>query len=155
MKGFISYAHKDAEAYRTFRTHLRAVEQSLGIEFWADEGIDPGDRWSAVIAKAIDNAQVHLLLMSPYFLASNYILDHELPAIARRLTLGALVIPVILQDCLWTHFVGPVQSVPKDAAGDLKPVRSWRPQSKGFHEANLQISNAIQKRFSLRPKSVL
>jgi hypothetical protein len=154
MKGFISYAHADHEAYGRFRTHLAAVERSLGIDFWADTRIRAGNYWNANIQAAIDAAHVHLLLISPSFLASGYIYDHELPAIRTKLLTGDLVIPVILKDCLWSFCVGPLQAVPGDGTGALKPVLSWRPQEAGFHKANLQVSEAIQAHFSIRPTTV-
>lgn len=152
--GFISYAHADHEAYGRVRTHLRAVERSLDIEFWADTRIKAGNYWNTTIQAAIEAADVHLLLVTPAFLASDYIYDHELPAIKSRLLAGALVIPVVLQECMWGLCAGSLQAVPKDAAGAVKPVLSWRPQDRGFHEANRQISEAIQAQFLRTPKQI-
>lgn len=74
LQGFISYAHADHEAVTTLRTHLRATERLLDVSFWVDvRKLRGGDYWDASIQKAISDAEVHLLLMSPSFLASDYI----------------------------------------------------------------------------------
>lgn len=154
IPGFISYAHADHEAFTRLRTHLRAIERSLDVEFWADTGIKAGHRWNAAIRAAIDAAEVHILLVTAAVFASEYIWDHEYPAIEARARGGALVIPVVLRECMWQRVAGSLQAVPKDRTGAVKPIRDWKPQETGFHQANQQISEAIQAHFSMVPKTV-
>jgi TIR domain len=67
-------------------THLRATERAFKIEFWADKRIKAGNYWSTKIADAIEAAEIHILMLSPAYIRSDYIFDHELPAINDKCT---------------------------------------------------------------------
>ena len=84
MKGFISYAHDDIEMFEQFRIHLSAIERAFDISFWADESIQAGHQWNATIQHAINEADLFILLMSPAFLCSDYIIGQEIPEIGAR-----------------------------------------------------------------------
>jgi formylglycine-generating enzyme required for sulfatase activity len=83
VKGFISYAHADHVAFTEMRTNLRAVERAFKIVFWADKRIKPGNYWSTKIADAIEAAQIHILLLSPAFIASEAGIFIDLTNLAR------------------------------------------------------------------------
>jgi hypothetical protein len=151
MKGFISYAHDDHEAFNEMRVHLRAVERAFDIDFWADKRIVPGDYWTTVIADAIEAAQVHILLCSPAFICADYIFDHELPAINAKCAKGDLVLPVVIDRCAWSWTVGVLQAAPTDGRGKLVPIYEWIPPRHGFDAAREQIWSAVQK-FGVPPK---
>ncbi|WNG15045.1 TIR domain-containing protein [Cystobacter fuscus] len=79
---FVSYAHED-------KTHFEAIIKQLRIRFasskkyelqsWTDQDILVGEGWRDRIQKAIDECHFGLLLLSPAFLASKFIGEHELP----------------------------------------------------------------------------
>jgi hypothetical protein len=152
LKGFISYAHDDHAAFEEMRTHLRAIERAFGIELWADKRIAPGNYWSAKIADAIEAAEVHVLMFSPAFIGSNYIFDHELPAIDAKCARGDMVLPVVIHRCTWSWLIGVLQAAPVDRAGRLLPVFDWRPRANGFDAARDQIWSAMAARFGI-PKA--
>jgi TIR domain-containing protein len=152
LKGFISYAHDDHAAFEEMRTHLRAVERQFTLTFWADERIKPGNYWSATIADAIEAGQVHILMFSPAFIRSDYIFDHELPAINAKCARGDLVLPVVIDRCAWSAFVGTLQAAPRDRTHRLLPVLEWRPRRHGFDAAREQIAAAIEAQFGAPPK---
>jgi hypothetical protein len=153
MKGFISYAHEDIALVRACQTHLAAIKRSLGVDFWMDNGILAGRRWSAEIEKAIAAADVFLLFCSPAFIASEYIYTKELPAIRKRQRNGALVITVVLELCYWQMVSGVLQAVPTED-GNLLPVSEWKPRRKGLDATRQQIGAAVESYFGLAPKSV-
>jgi hypothetical protein len=153
MKGFISYAHTDHPAFREFRTHIRAIERAFLTEFWADTRIHPGAYWNKSIAKAIDDSDIIILLISPGFIASDYIYDHEIPAIKTRHHSGALVLPVVLKRCMWQLVANALQALPMHA-GSIRPVVEWRPQSSGYDTAREQIGGAIKSYFGRPSLSV-
>jgi hypothetical protein len=148
IHGFISYAHTDYRAFEKIRVHLTTIERALPgkIEFWADARLHAGDYWTQAIRDAIQAAQVHLLLVTAEFLASNYIALHELPAINAKYAAGDLVIPVIVKGCIWQPFVGPLQAVPV-ARGRAQPICDWSPRDRGFYEATAQNFDAIHANF--------
>lgn len=154
MKGFISYAHDDYAAYEALRLHLKPIERAYGIDFWADKRISPGDHWNAKIKEAIDAACVHVLLVTPHFFASDYIFDHELPAINAKYAAGDLVLPIIVKRCCWAQWLGPLQAVPTSQQGRLLPVSEWRPKENGYDRAREQITPAIATHSAMSPKSL-
>jgi TIR domain len=151
-KGFISYAHDDYAAFNELKTQLRAIERAFKIEFWADKRISAGNYWSDKIADAIEAAQIHILMFSPAFIGSDYIFEHELPAIGRKLTKGDLVLPVVISRCAWAAFIGVLQAVPADPRGRLLPVFDWRPRRNGYDAAREQIWSSLATQFGAPPK---
>ncbi len=70
---FISYSRHDEYWLGKIRTHLKPLESLFGLVRWDDSRIQPGDVWLKEIEGALERAQVALLLVSPDFLASDFI----------------------------------------------------------------------------------
>jgi hypothetical protein len=143
-QAFISYAHDDHRAFGEFQPCLKGIARLFKLDIWADTRLLPGHYWNHKIAEAIEASNIHILLMSVRFFGSDYILDHELPAIAARRRNGALTIPVLVERCLWYAFVSELQVAPMNEKGRLVPVRDWKPQRAGFSSACDQIAKAIE-----------
>ena len=154
-KGFISYAHDDHAEFEEICTHLAPLEHVFQIDFWRDKRIVPGNYWTQKIADAIQDASVHLLLVTPRFLASNYILHNELPAINAKYHAGDLVLPVILKRCMWQPFVGPLQAAPMNPHGRLLAVVEWKPKANGYDAARQQLQAAIEAHLGSPPVAPL
>ena len=83
IRYFISYAHKDTKLKTQL---LEPLEQYLNtsknyyFEAWDDEVIITGEDWHEKIQAAVAGCHFGLLLVSPNFLGSEYIENHELPA---------------------------------------------------------------------------
>jgi hypothetical protein len=78
---FISYSHRDRKWLDKLQTVLEPLVRSEGIDIWDDTRIQPGSDWRPQIAQAIAQARVAILLVSANFLASDFIVDEELPLI--------------------------------------------------------------------------
>ncbi|PZN77080.1 MAG: hypothetical protein DM484_15395, partial [Candidatus Methylumidiphilus alinenensis] len=114
---FISYSHKDEAWKERLHTQLNVLEQQNQLSIWEDRQIAAGDDWYPAIEKAINSANVAILLISAEFLSSKFITGEEVPRLlARRKKEGLLVIPVILSPCAWQAipWLASIQGRPKD-----------------------------------------
>jgi hypothetical protein len=89
---FISYAHKDDEAWLdSLLSHL-AFLKKRGVEIWTDRDIRPGANWHEEIQDSLARAKVAVLLVTPDFLESSYIADSELPILLQAARSEGLII---------------------------------------------------------------
>ena len=136
---FFSYSHRDEELRNELEIHLSALKRQGLIDTWHDRRIGAGDIIDHVISENLESADIILLLVSPYFIASDYCYDVELTRSLERHHSGeARVIPVILHPCDWRPLpFGTLLAVPKDG----KPISKFP----NPHDAFLEVSTAIRK----------
>jgi hypothetical protein len=74
------------------------------LDLWDDSRISPGQAWQKEIAGALARADVAILLVSADFLASDFIVNNELPPLLHRAVRGGLlIVPLILSPCLFSE----------------------------------------------------
>jgi hypothetical protein len=133
-KVFISYSHEDKDWLERFKIHLIAY----GIkDFWDDTKIKPGMMWREEIKKALDTTKVAVLLVSANFLASDFIIENELPPLLSAAKKeGAVIISIILKPCAFS-------------VSELEKFQSINPPSKALsgmseHEQDEVLVNAAK-----------
>ncbi len=103
---FISYSHADRiwveRLQRMMAPLLRDTGQELRL--WDDSQIEAGLPWRPAIEAALAEAKVALLLVSDAFLASEFVINEELPVLlAAAKAEGLLVLWVSVSPCLVEH----------------------------------------------------
>ena len=97
---FVSYSHKDSEWLNRLQVHMKPFELKGLISPWDDTKIKPGMIWKDEIIRVLDTAKVAILLVSADFLASDFIIENELPPLLASAKLGGTsIFPVILKPC--------------------------------------------------------
>jgi|GEM_PF-2529471 len=101
---FISYSHRDNEYLERLLVHLKPLVKNGIIDLWVDTKLIAGEKWQIKIEEALKSASVAILLISADFLASDFIVDNELPPLLKRAdTDGTNVIPVIIKPCRFSR----------------------------------------------------
>jgi hypothetical protein len=136
---FFSYAHRDEELRNELEVHLAMLKRQGIIATWHDRRIIAGEPVDPVISEQLEEADIVLLLVSPYFLASDYCYDIEMQRALEKHEAGTThVIPVILRPCDWQHALfGKLRATPPDG----KPISTFANQ----HEAFLAVTKDIRK----------
>lgn len=102
-KVFISYSHKDEAWKNQLLTHLHLFEKQGVMEIWDSGEIQVGSNWSQQIENQIKSADIAVLLVSADFLASDYIIEKELPALfSRRQKEGMAILPIVVRPSAWS-----------------------------------------------------
>lgn len=97
---FICYSHVDSEWLGRLKTHLKPFERDSVIQVWDDTRIATGDDWLSAIEAALESTKVAVLLVSPDFLASDFIAKKEIPHLLEAArSEGAIIMPIILKPC--------------------------------------------------------
>jgi hypothetical protein len=111
-------------------THLSVLKRQGVIQTWHDRRITAGSEIDSSISENLENAQIILLLVSAYFLASDYCYDIEMSrAMEKHQEGSARVIPVILHPCDWQSApFGTLRATPTDG----KPVSMFANQHEAF-----------------------
>jgi len=97
---FLSYAHADAADVKRFREVMEPVlgnDAEFDFRLWSDRQIQPGELWKAEIEQALADCSFGLLLVSPQFLGSRFIVRTELPPLLEKV----MVVPVGLHKVLF------------------------------------------------------
>src|SRR5262249_44926598 len=98
MKLFFCYARKDEPFLNELKICLEPLRRQGLIEMWSDRDISAGSDWVKEIDHHLETSQIILLLVSQYFIASDYCYGVELKRAMERHDRGeAVVIPIILR----------------------------------------------------------
>ena len=98
---FVSYSHKNKRWLQRLLVYLRPDERSGVIEIWESTPKSRrATKWHSEIQDAIERAAASIVLISADFLASDFVVAHELPTMLRKAErAGARVFPIIVEPC--------------------------------------------------------
>jgi len=96
---FISYSHKDKVWLDRVTTHLKLLKKERDISHWNDTRIKPGEKWEKKIMDSLNSSKVAILLVSADFLASDFIVNNELPPLLDAAEKGGtIILPVFISE---------------------------------------------------------
>ena len=75
---FVSYCHADEQWRKRFEMMSKPMSRVIPMKFWSDKHVGAGE-WDKQIKKAMESSEAVVFLVSPAFLASDYITNTELP----------------------------------------------------------------------------
>jgi hypothetical protein len=143
VKIFYSYARADEKLRETLETHLAVLKRQNLIEAWKDRQVEAGQEWDDAIKRKLAEAELVLLLVSPNFMASDYIWEKELaPALERRGQGKAVVVPIIVRptDLKNIEFM-KLQALPRDG----KPVVTWDSQDEAWVNVAKGLRQVVER----------
>ncbi len=148
---FISYSHKDEDWKDRVVTHLHVLELEGMLDLWDDRRIEAGDEWYQEIQNAIAAASIAVLLISPDFLTSKFIMNEELPRLLERnAKVGLRIIPLVLRPCAWLEikWLARYTARPKDG----QPLSTIDYSQVEIELASIATElNQLLKRAGIRP----
>ncbi len=149
---FISYSHKDEAWKERVVKHLDVLKMQGNIDAWDDRRIKAGEKWFQEIEKTLKEADAAVLLISPDFLTSAFILNQEVPALLRKSAdEGMKIFPLIVKPCAWqeTQWLKKLQARPKDG----KPLSGFnKHKAETIMSAfTVEIKNILNKKESPQP----
>lgn len=133
-KIFISYSRKDTQYKNKLLYAITKLEIDGKANIWIDQRrLKAGDRFDEEIEKQIATSDIFLLLLSENFWASEYILNHEFPAIQDRYRKDSIkIIPIVLRDA--AHLLNHGEIKQHLAIPQGKAIVDFKPQSKIFNQ---------------------
>lgn len=102
---FISFAHEDRDYLIRLQKHIQVlVNEGVLIDSWDDSRIRAGMIWKDEIELALNKSKIAILLISTDFLASDFIVNNELPLLLKRAERdGITILPLIVNHCRYQY----------------------------------------------------
>jgi len=150
LKLFFSYSHRDQKLRDELEIHLAMLKREGVINTWHDGRITAGKDLDKNIKEQLEDADIALLLVSPYFLASDYCYNVEMQRAMERHDAGeARVIPIILEHCDWKRSpFGRLRATPTDG----KPITKFTNLNEGFSIVTEDVRRAADELLQGRQK---
>lgn len=112
---FICYSHRDEKWRREVEIAIKSMQyEGFELDPWSDRRIKTSQKWKEEIFDALSKSKIAVLLISKYFLASDFIRNQELPRILEKASNNDLrIMNLIISYCRFdeTEKLSQYQSV--------------------------------------------
>jgi hypothetical protein len=123
---FVSYSHGDEAWRKRFEIMSKPLARAESMLFWSDRDIRAGE-WEPQIERAMKGAIAAVLLVSDNFLASDYIIQKELPYLLRaHESRGLMIFWAYLDPCDIKRYP-QIRRFQAMTEGSLKPMSKMTP----------------------------
>lgn len=146
---FISSADEDMSFLQELKKQLTVLRRQGWPIVWFDSfSVQAGSSWEEEISHHLEEADIILLLISPDYMASDFLYSREMMHALERHNMGqATAIPIILRSVLWEDSpIGNLQVLPTD--GRAIASSSWY----NMDEAMLNVALGIRKAIEALPR---
>lgn len=101
---FVVFSHRDRNWLDSLRPHLSPFERQGLIDLWDDRSIHTRESWRDELRAALTSAAVVILLISPDFLASDFMVNNDMSSYLKAdSTEGAAILPLLLKPSLFNR----------------------------------------------------
>jgi tetratricopeptide (TPR) repeat protein len=147
-KIFLSYSHKDETFKDQFIIHLSGLKRSNLIEIWDDRQVKIGEKWDEKIKQNLLDSDIVFFLISPDFLASEYINEVEIQqTITRHKNNEACIVPVFLRPCDFaSSILAGFQGVPRDQ----KFISLWSDHDSAYLQIVIELKKILSEFIPLK-----
>lgn len=76
---FVSYSSKDREFVNEVKLHLDLYKNTGSFNYWIDLNLTDESEWNTQIMAEMEKANLLIMLLSPGYLSTSYIIDKEIP----------------------------------------------------------------------------
>lgn len=133
-KIFISYSKQDLRLVNKFIEHLSALQRDGKVSHWYCSELEAGSVWNDEIQKHLEEADIACFMVSPNFMKTDYIHEHEIKKAFERKDKDPYfkIVPIILNFCRWTtvnNDLGKFTALPYTA----KPVMDFKNQDMAWY----------------------
>jgi hypothetical protein len=117
-----------------FIEHLSALQRDGKVAHWYCSELEAGSVWNDEIQKHLDEADIVCFMISPNFMKTEYIHEHEIKKSFDRKAKDQKfkIVPIILNFCRWTtanNNLGQFSALPYTA----KPVVDFKNQDMAWY----------------------
>jgi hypothetical protein len=143
---FVSYCHADEKWRERFEMISKPLSRAITLEFWSDKQLEAGE-WEPQIEKKMHQAEGVVLLVSPAFLASDYIIKKELPYfIKAHKERGLMIFWAYLEPCdlKWHPQIREFQAMKVQTLKPMAAMTDWQWQETMVHGCGM-IDDFLKK----------
>jgi len=138
---FVSYSRKDEKYLEDFKVQTAGLRRNNQMELWTDQDITAGKVWEKTLKQQLESADIIVFLLSPDFIASDYIYDVEITkAIERHDNGEVIIVPVLIRPCDFDSTpLTKFQALPKNA----KPIKKWEDTDEAWMDVVIGLKKTI------------
>lgn len=150
-KIFISHSTDDYQEVQEFITHLQPLKREGLIDHWHCSQLIPNDIWDAEIQKNLWDSDIICMLISPSWLANEYIFSKELMVAIERKELfrssfqgkDIYIFPIIIKPCIWERIgvLSQFQAAPQKAM----PLNNYADKNQAWCDVLKKLYEILNK----------